>query len=77
MGKYGPIAQIGAPDELAENEKPDNRTTLFWAPEIITHPGANKATITFYNNDITNSFRVIIEGVSKDGKFAHFEKILE
>ncbi len=23
MGKYGPVAQIGAPEELAENEKPD------------------------------------------------------
>lgn len=77
---YTPIKQFYSPNYdtvNAENEKPDNRTTLFWAPEIITHPGANKATITFYNNDVTNAFRVIIEGVSKDGKFTHFEKVLE
>ena len=61
----------------AENERQDNRTTLYWAPEIILQPGANKAIITFYNNDITNAFKVIIEGVSKEGKFTHFEKVLE
>ncbi|MEO6949734.1 MAG: hypothetical protein ABI123_08910 [Ginsengibacter sp.] len=70
---YVPGYDISNPD----NDKPDNRTTLYWAPEIITQPGSNKATITFYNNDITNAFRVIIEGISKNGKLMHFEKVLE
>lgn len=61
----------------AENEKQDTRSTLYWSPEIVTHPGSNKAFITFYNNDVTNAFRVIIEGMSKDGKLTHFEKVLE
>ena len=77
---YTPIKQFYVPDYAIinpEDDKQDNRTTLFWAPEIITEPGSNKATITFYNNDVTNAFRVIIEGMTKDGKLTHFEKVLE
>ncbi|MEO6819906.1 MAG: hypothetical protein ABI266_00480 [Ginsengibacter sp.] len=70
---YSPNYDVISP----ENDNQDTRTTLFWAPEIITHPGANKATITFFNNDVTQAFKVIIEGVSKEGKLMHFEKILE
>lgn len=60
-----------------ENSKKDLRTTIYWNPEIITQPGKNIVLLTFYNNDITNGFRIVIEGISSEGKMTHFEKIME
>jgi hypothetical protein len=33
--------------------------------------------MSFYNNDVTKSFRIVIEGVSKNGIFTHYEQIME
>lgn len=61
----------------ADDEKQDLRTTLYWNPHVITTPLKNKVTLTFYNNDITRAFRVVIEGMTKDGRLAHLEQIME
>ncbi|MFT4156165.1 hypothetical protein [Parafilimonas sp.] len=55
----------------------DLRTTLFWSPNILTTPANNTFRLKFYNNDITQRFRVIVEGITTDGKLAHIEKIIE
>ncbi|MCZ2458713.1 MAG: hypothetical protein LC128_03710 [Chitinophagales bacterium] len=60
-----------------ENERKDVRTTLYWNPQVTTTPGNNKAVLKFFNNDVTKSFRVVIEGMTKDGQLAHVEQILE
>ena len=60
-----------------ENEKQDLRTTLYWNPAIRTVPGNNKVLLSFYNTDVTKSFRVVIEGVSKDGRLAHVVQVME
>jgi hypothetical protein len=59
------------------NEKKDLRTTLYWNPQVIIPPGKNQAVLTFYNNDVSKAFRVIIEGMSSDGRLAHIEQIME
>jgi hypothetical protein len=77
---YTAIKEFYSPDYSAlksDDYKKDLRTTLYWNPEIITLPGSNKVLLTFYNNDISNGFRIVIEGVSKDGKLTHVEKIME
>ena len=61
----------------SDNEKSDIRTTLYWNPQAITTRENNKITLTFYNNDVTKAFRVVIEGMSKDGRLAHIETIME
>jgi len=61
----------------SDNEKSDIRTTLYWNPQAITTHENNKITLTFYNNDVTKAFRVVIEGMSKDGRLAHIETIME
>jgi len=74
------IRQFYSPDYDAfneENEKKDLRTTLYWNPSVVTSPGKNKVLLKFYNNDITESFRVIIEGMTKDGRLAHVEQMME
>ena len=60
-----------------ENEKKDFRTTLYWNPQVITSPEKNKVVLSFYNNDVTKAFRVVIEGMTKDGRLAHVEQVME
>jgi hypothetical protein len=53
--KYGPedVSSIG----------PDNRITLYWNSRLSTDKHGI-ATIKFYNNDITEKFRVVVEGIA-------------
>jgi hypothetical protein len=77
---YTLIKEFYSPDYDSfseENEKKDLRTTLYWNPSVVTVPGNNKVVLKFYNNDVTESFRVIIEGMTKDGRLAHVEQMME
>lgn len=60
-----------------ENDRRDLRTTLYWNPQVIAVPGNNKIRLTFYNNDVTQAFRVIIQGMTKDGRLAFLEETME
>ncbi len=77
---YTPIKEFYAPNYASftqRNEQRDIRTTLYWNPGIATTPQTNKAVVIFYNNDVSTAFRVIIEGMTADGKLAHIEQIME
>ena len=77
---YTPIRQFYSPnyDKFdAANSKDDIRTTLYWNPYVITSPQQPQAVISFFNNDITKAFRVVIEGMTKDGRLAHVEQTME
>ncbi len=77
---YTAIRQFYSPkyDIISDdNNKKDLRTTLYWNPSITTAPGKNNVILTFYNNDITDAFRVVIEGMTKDGRLAHVVQIME
>ena len=77
---YTMIREFYSPDYDSfneENEKKDLRSTLYWNPSVVTVPGKNKVLLKFYNNDVTESFRVIIEGMTKDGRLAHIEQMME
>lgn len=77
---YTPTREFYSPDytKINTNEnKVDYRTTLYWNPSIITTPDGNTVNVTFYNNDITTSFRVVIEGMTTDGHIAHVEKVIK
>jgi hypothetical protein len=51
----------------------DRRPTLYWNPHI--KPGPNgKAIINFYNDDVARKFRVIIQGIDKNGKLLSVER---
>ena len=71
---YTAIRQFYSPDyaTFKENyDKKDLRTTLYWNPEIMTAPGNNKVRLTFYNNDISESFRIVLQGMTRDGRLAN------
>jgi hypothetical protein len=60
-----------------KNEERDVRTTLYWNPAVILTNQRRSAVLTFYNNDVSQAFRVIIEGMSADGKLTHIEQTME
>jgi hypothetical protein len=60
-----------------KNETTDLRSTLYWNPMVLTTAGKHVVRLEFYNNDVTNSFHVVLEGMSKDGRLAHVEKTVE
>lgn len=77
---YTPIKEFYSPNYASfsqRNEQRDIRTTLYWNPSIMTAPKNNKVVVSFYNNDVSGAFRVIIEGMTRDGKLAHIEQIME
>jgi len=77
---YSAIREFYSPDydSIYEgNNKKDLRTTLYWNPSLIATPDQSKVTFSFYNNDISNSFRMIIEGMNKEGQLTHIEKELK
>ncbi|MCY7311092.1 MAG: hypothetical protein LH619_09955 [Chitinophagaceae bacterium] len=77
---YSPIRQFYSPNYSsfnAANEKRDLRTTLYWNPQVATTPLKNKVKLSFYNNDVSKSFRVVIEGITKDGQLVHLEQIMD
>lgn len=75
---YSVIRQFYSPDyEKMESDKKDLRTTLYWNPEVMLAPGKNKAVLKFSNNDISENFRVVIEGMTPDGKMTRLVKVME
>jgi hypothetical protein len=46
----------------------DLRSTLYWNPLILIDKNHRKVKCSFYNNDISNKFRVVVEGINKAGK---------
>ena len=59
-----------------ENDKEDVRSTIYWNPNILTTTENHILKFQFYNNDVTDSFRVVLEGISKDGKYTRVVKLV-
>ncbi|MBS1509795.1 MAG: hypothetical protein JST86_03090 [Bacteroidetes bacterium] len=78
---YSPAKEFYSPDystaDAKNNKNADIRTTLLWQPNIITNKSNQSVPVTFYNNDVTHRFRIILEGVNEAGKLVHIEKVVE
>lgn len=57
--------------------KKDNRTTLYWNPNVLINSDTKIFPITFYNADNCKKFRITIQGITSNGKFVYLEKIIE
>ena len=77
---YAPVKEFYAPS-YAEKEQSiipaDLRSTLLWNPWINLDRVNKKAIIRYYNNDVTHSFRIILEGMDSKGKLIHISKLLK
>jgi hypothetical protein len=56
--------------EQRNNTLPDTRNVLFWAPDIRT--GSAATGVEFYSSDIAGTYRIVIQGISRDGLPAYF-----
>lgn len=61
-------------DNLKYDNGPDTRTTLYWNPYLLTDKKNKTVQVEFYNNDVSNKFHVVIEGINAEGKLARVEK---
>ncbi len=81
LNGYAPVKEFYAPN-YAEKAQMDNntqdlRTTLLWNPWLSLDKSSQKMKIVFYNNDISTSFRVVLEGMDGKGRLVHISKIFK
>jgi hypothetical protein len=65
---YSPQYKTKEPEHI----KPDKRATLYWNPQGNTN-SQGEAALSFYNSDTKTPVRVIIEGISPDGRIGYSE----
>ncbi len=54
----------------------DIRTTIDWRPQIFFSGINPTIPISFYNNNRTKSFKIVVEGITNNGKLIWFEKTI-
>lgn len=64
-------------DQDRSDNKPDNRLTLLWNPNIRLSHVSPKIPVVFYNNDRAKRFKIVAEGLTYDGRMLMIEKIIE
>ncbi|MCH5720482.1 hypothetical protein [Niabella hibiscisoli] len=77
---YSIIKEFYSPDYSTppDVDYRDNRLTLNWQPEVVVSADKNASiSIQFYNTDRTKKFKVIAEGITKEGKLLLIEQTLE
>lgn len=52
----------------------DNRVTLDWQPNVFVNNIDPSIPLEFYNNDRTKAFKIVVEGMTVDGKMLLIEK---
>ena len=70
---YAPVYKV----EPSPATKTDNRITLDWRPNIFVNSVDPKIGFSFYNNDRSKKFRVVVEGMTNTGKLIWIEKTFE
>ncbi|MVT09185.1 MG2 domain-containing protein [Chitinophaga tropicalis] len=79
-GGYNIMKEFYAPDYTVRKEihiLQDKRLTLYWNPNLIADTLTHTAKISFYNNDFTRRFRVVIEGMGEDGSIGRTEQLYQ
>ncbi len=76
---YTVTKEFYAPDYGVDNSArtpADNRITLDWRPDILVNNINPKIPVTFYNSDRTKSFKIVVEGMTIDGKMLMIEETI-
>ncbi|MFT3912044.1 MAG: hypothetical protein QM737_21645 [Ferruginibacter sp.] len=77
---YSPVKEFFSPDYAPG--KPavpalDSRSTLYWDPYLETSQSYKKFSFSFYNADHVRKMKLVLEGMTSDGKLIHLEKMIE
>jgi hypothetical protein len=76
---YSITKEFYKPDYAGADAKrtlPDNRTTLYWDPNVFTDSETKSVKLNFFNNDFSKKYKIILEGFDATGKLIHLEKIV-
>ena len=57
-------------DLLRNSRKPDFRHTLYWNP-FVNFTKDKPVNLSFYTSDLCGEFKVMVEGITTDGKIIH------
>ena len=77
---YTPAKEFYSPkytENPGDDQATDFRSTLYWNPRVVADKNNRKIKLVFYNNDVTNKFRVVVEGMNKGGKLTRIEEIIK
>ncbi len=77
---YTLIKEFYSPNYITldpRHENQDLRSTVYWNPIVLLDGNGRTAKFKFYNNDVTTSFRIILEGINADGKLVRIEKVVQ
>lgn len=75
---YSPAKEFYSPDySSARPTERDTRTTLYWNPYLRTDPGQPGFRFSFFNSDRSKRLKVVLEGMTEDGRLLHMEKMIE
>jgi hypothetical protein len=78
---YTPAREFYAPhysnDKIVDYQASDFRSTLYWNPAVRLDRTHRKVTLVFYNNDISDKFRIVVEGMNQDGKLTRIEELIK
>ena len=55
-------------DPRTDTTSADYRSTIYWNPEIVTDSKTGTATVSFYAADLPGRYRVVAEGVARNGE---------
>lgn len=55
-------------DSKTDKTRPDYRATIYWNPWVTTDDKTGTASVSFYSADLEGRYRVVAEGVTKNGK---------
>ena len=64
-------------NKIEDYQASDFRSTLYWNSRLRLDRNTRKMSIVFYNNDISNKFRVVVEGMNQDGKLCRIEEVIK
>lgn len=74
---YSVIKEFYAPDyslPIADKATADHRTTLQWLPDNFVSGVNQQIPVVFYNNDRSSTYKIVVEGMTIDGKMLLIEK---
>jgi hypothetical protein len=78
---YTPVREFYAPryagDKIADYAASDFRSTLYWNPDVKLDKSHRKTKLVFYNNDVSNKFRIVVEGMNQEGKLTRIEELIK
>jgi hypothetical protein len=76
---YSVVKEFYAPDYAVNQSAKaagDDRITLDWRPDILVNNVNPRIPLTFYNNDRSKSFKVVVEGMTTDGRMLLIEQTI-